>query len=106
MFIERRSNMYAWLTVFTLEPGMRSTAEKLCDQFTPVLQELKGFKGATLFGDEAAGKYGGLSLWESKEDAEAALAKAGPKLEEALSSITQRAPGRRIFEVLKELPSA
>ena len=91
--------MYARLTMFTLGPGMRSTMEKLTDQFASVLKTLKGFKSATFFGDDTVGECGCLSLWESKEDVEAAGTALGPKLEQALSGIVKGPPTRRLFEV-------
>ncbi len=91
--------MYAQLVMLTLGPGTRSTGEKLADQFAPALRALKGFKRVTFFGDEAVGEYGSLSLWESKEDVEAAAAVLGPKLEQAVSGIAKEPPTRRFFEV-------
>ena len=90
--------MYAQLSMITLGPGMRSTAEKLGDQFTLALKTLKGFKGVTFIGDDTVGEYGSLSLWESKEDAEAA-AVVSLQLEQAVSDIAKVPPTRRFFEV-------
>lgn len=73
--------MYATLLTLTLGPGMRSAGEKLADQFAPALRAMQGFKTVTYFGDETTGEYGSLTLWETKEDAEAAAAVTGPKLE-------------------------
>jgi len=91
--------MYASLSVVKLGPGMRSDAEKMADQFAPALRALKGFKRVTFFGDETVGEYGSLSLWESKEDAEAAAAVIGPKLQQAVSGMAKEPPTRRFFEV-------
>lgn len=91
--------MYASLSVVKLGPGMRSAAEKMADQFAPALRALKGFKRVTFFGDETVGEYGSLSLWESKEDAEAAAAVIGPKLQQAVSGMAKEPPTRRFFEV-------
>jgi len=91
--------MYAQWVMFALGPGTRSTAEKLADQFAPVLRTLKGFKSVTFIGDDTAGEYASLSLWESKENAEAAAAATGSRLEEALSGIVKGPLTRRLFEV-------
>ena len=91
--------MYAQLSIITLGPGTRSAAEKLVDQFAHALQILKGIKRVTFIGDERFGDYGALSLWEPKEDAEAATAVVSPQLEQAASSITEVTPTRRFFEV-------
>jgi len=91
--------MYAQLLMLTLGSGTRSTGEKLADQFAPALRALKGFKRVTFLGDEVVGEYGSLTLWESKEDLEAAAAVLGPKLEQAVSGIAKVPPTRRVFEV-------
>ncbi len=91
--------MYAQLVMFTLGTGMRATAEKLADQFAPVLRTLKGFKSITFLGDETAGEYASLTIWESKEDAEAAAAATRLQLELALSDIAMGPLTRRLFEV-------
>jgi heme-degrading monooxygenase HmoA len=91
--------MYATLVMFTLGPETRSTAEKLAEQFAPVIRTQKGFKSITFLGDDAAGEYASLTIYESKEDAEAAGAGIGPQLEQALKGIVKGAPIIRLFEV-------
>ena len=91
--------MYAQLVMLNIGPGMRPIGEKLASQFILVLKSMKGFKGVTFFADVKVGEYGSLSLWESKEDAEAAAATTGPKLEQALSGVVKEQPTRRLFEV-------
>jgi heme-degrading monooxygenase HmoA len=91
--------MYAALFTLNLGPDMRPVGEKTADQFFSIIKNLKGFKGATFFGDATAGDYNGLVLWESKEDAEAAYAITGPKIQEALGNILKAPPTRRIYDV-------
>ena len=91
--------MYVTLLTLTLGPGMRSAGEKLADQFAPALRAMKGFKTVTYFGDDTTGEYGSFTLWETKEDAEAAAAVMRPKLEQALSGIAKATQTRRFFEV-------
>ena len=93
--------MYATLVMFTLGPGTRSTAEKLGEQFAPVISGLKGFKSITFLGDDEIGEYASVTIYESKEDAEAAVALTGPRLEEALKGIVKGPPVRRLFEVFE-----
>ena len=91
--------MYALLITFTLGLGMRSTAEKLADQFAPAHRTAKGFKSQTFLGDDTDGVYGSVTLWESKEDVEAFRKIAKPQLEKALSGIVKGPPSIRLFEV-------
>jgi heme-degrading monooxygenase HmoA len=90
--------MYARLTMFTLGPGTRPTAEKIADQLAPALRDRKGFKNVTFFMDEGVGEYGSLTLYESKEDAEAGNP-VEPKLQEILADIVKGPPTLQLFEV-------
>jgi hypothetical protein len=60
---------YARLTLFTLGPGTRSTAEALADEMIPKVKAQKGFKDMSFLLDNETGEYGAFLLWESKEDA-------------------------------------
>ncbi len=91
--------MYASLLTLNLGPGMRLAGEKLADQFATVLKTQKGFKGVTFLADDTTGEYGSLSLWESKEDREAAIADVDPQLKQAAGDILKGAPTRKLFEV-------
>jgi len=53
--------------------------EKLDDRLAASIQSLKGFRGVTFVMDDANGDYGSFSLWESREDAEAATAAIAPR---------------------------
>ena len=91
--------MYAQIVMVKLGPGMRSTGEKMADQFGQALKAQKGFKSVTWFGDVETGEYGSFTLWETKEDVEAAAAVMAPKLEQAISGIAKAPPTRQFFEV-------
>jgi hypothetical protein len=88
--------MHAILVLFTLGPGTDEAADKTRDQFAVALGSSKGFKGVTMFADYEKGEYGGLSLWESKADAEGAML---PKMQEALASLLKAPPTARLFQV-------
>ena len=93
--------MYAMWTIFTLGPEMQETADKLCEQWAPILSSLRGFKRATFVGDASTGEYAALSLWECKEDAEAALKDTEPGVKDQLGGIAKGPVTRKIFEVLR-----
>ena len=93
--------MYVLFTMFTLGPETQEIAGKLGEKFSSILTGLKGFKRLTMFRDDETGENGGLSLWESKEDAEAALATTGSELKEALSGVVKGQPKRGVYEVWK-----
>jgi quinol monooxygenase YgiN len=96
--------MYARLVRYTLKDGARSKAQAVADEFAPAISALKGCGGVTFFGDDADGEYGLFVLWESKEDAEAAVQVIGPRLIQALAGSVKGPPNFRLFEVL--IPSS
>ncbi len=91
--------MYARLVLFTLGPGMRSTAEKVADEMNLKVKARKGFKSVNFLGDDEAGEYGAFVLWETKEDAEAGKEALLPVLQNILSGIAKGPPTLKLFEV-------
>ena len=93
--------MYVRLVRFTLGLEMRSKAESIASDLIPAIRVLKGCKHATFFGDESDGEYGLVVLWESKEDAEAAAAVIGPRLQQSLAGNVQGPPSIRLYEAIE-----
>ena len=91
--------MHAALVLFTLGPGTRDIAEQAGKQSGSKLQAMKGFKGMTMLGNDEAGEYGGLTLWETKEDAEAALAATQPAIKESLGALLKGPPLAKLYQV-------
>jgi heme-degrading monooxygenase HmoA len=91
--------MYASTTMFTLPPGMREKMEQLADRMLVGMRQMNGFVSMTFVRDEETNEYGGFALWESKEDAEAAMSQTGTKLDEALEGIVVGPLRRKLFEV-------
>lgn len=92
--------MYAELVMIKLGPEMRTMAERVADQLAPTYMAMKGFKGVVFIGDAEAGEYGSLSLWESREDAEALHGKMKGRLARLVGRVPKVGPDtRRIFEV-------
>ena len=91
--------MHARLVLMNLGQGQRETAEKVADEMNALAKTLKGFKSITFFMDEAAGEYGGFSLWETKEDGEAGAEQINPRLGEMVGNLLKGEPTRKFFEV-------
>jgi len=91
--------MYVLLTTMDLGAGTEDLQIKLGEEFSSALRRLKGFKSLTMFRDPATGKCGGLSLWVTREDAQAALSSTGQKLKDALAGAVKAPPVREIYEV-------
>ncbi len=91
--------MYVATTMFTVPPGMREKMERLADRMVVGMKQMKGFVSITFVMDEETNEYGGFALWESKEDAEAAMNQTGFKLDEALAGIVIGPLRRKLFEV-------
>jgi len=91
--------MHVLFTMFTLGPGTQELGDKLGENFSSTLTGLKGFERLTMFRNDETGECGGLSIWQSKQDAEAALAATGSKLKEALTGVVKGEPKRAVYEV-------
>jgi len=99
MAAKGRVIMYAVLVLFTLGPGTREIADKSGEGFGGMLQIMKGFKGMTMIGDYDTGEYGGMTLWETKEDAEAALAATQAPMRESLGALLKAPPMAKVYQV-------
>ena len=94
--------MYIRLNMFSVGSGQRAAFERLADRFAPIFRAQKGFQSVTFFeADAAAGEYGSFSLWDTREDAEAADRALVPQLHQALAEAglqVRGTPTRRIGE--------
>ena len=91
--------MYASMTMFTMPPGAREKMEQLAEQMLGGMKQMQGFVSITFVMNEETNEYGGVALWQTKEDAEAAMEQTGIKLGEALSGKTIGPMERKIFDV-------
>ncbi len=97
--------MYARMVLLQLGPGTRAQAEQLADRHAPIWRRQRGFRSIVFLGDDERGEYGNLSVWDSREDAEAAAAVIREDLQRSLSELglhLQRSPSPRLFEVYDE----
>ena len=72
------------------------------DKVAPNLKQAKGFKGAYLVGDRASGKGVTLTLWETKEDADAMNA-ALPQTLALFEGLFAAQPTVETYEVLLQV---
>jgi heme-degrading monooxygenase HmoA len=64
--------MYARVITSPLIPDKIDEAVSIWrDKVAPAIKQAKGFKGAYLIGDRGTGKGLTITLWETKEDADA-----------------------------------
>ncbi len=91
--------MYARLNLMNVGPGQREFSEGLADQVAPAMRALKGFKSVTFIGDFETGEIGGMSIWETREDAEAAGEVMASKLREMVGDKLKGPPDVKLLEV-------
>lgn len=67
--------MYARIVTIYVKPGARDTATRIGDEANALYRRSKGFVDVYfMFFDEAKGEYGSFSVWQTREDADAAAA--------------------------------
>ena len=91
--------MYATWVMLNMGPGMREKVEKMVTQFAALHEAQKGFISQTFLGDEEAGKYACLAVWESKKAVDDEMAAITPQLQKAITGIVKEEPTIQIFEV-------
>jgi len=69
------------------------------DKVAPIAKRSKGFKGAYLAGDRATGKGLTITLWDSKEDADAMNASL-PQSQVLFEDLWEEQPTMETYEVL------
>ena len=91
--------MYARLVLYRASPGpsLRSRLERATAEVGQVMRRQRGFRAAYGVVDEASGEFGGISFWESREDAEAAGAALAAVVQETALEAAGP-PTIRIFE--------
>jgi heme-degrading monooxygenase HmoA len=93
--------MPQYVTIGTLKigPGQRAFAEGIADQGVHGMAQMPGFVSVTFFLDEAANEYGAYSVWESREQAEAADQLLTPQFEQAFGEQLQGKITTHIYEI-------
>jgi heme-degrading monooxygenase HmoA len=92
--------MYARVINSQLVPGKTDDAVAVWrDKVAATIKQAKGFKGAYLVGDRETGKGLTITLWESKEDADAMNA-ALPQTLALFDGMFAAQPSLETYEVL------
>ncbi len=95
--------MYARLINSQLLSGKTDDAISIWrDKVAPTIKQAKGFKGAYLVGDRGTGKGVTITLWETKEDADAMNA-ALPQTLALFDGIFASQPSLESYEVLLQV---
>jgi heme-degrading monooxygenase HmoA len=93
--------MYAREISTRLKPSMLNDFNKTFEQeILPMLRKQKGFKDEITFSAPASNEVVAISLWNTKEDAEAYNTAGYPEALKLLSKTIEGTPTLRNFEVL------
>jgi heme-degrading monooxygenase HmoA len=94
--------MVARFSLIQLGPGTRAQAEKLAGRHASIYRRQRGFRSVVFLGDVDRGEYGSMTVWDTREDAEAAAEAIHQVLQKDLSELglhMQGPPSPRLFEV-------
>ncbi len=91
--------MYMRTSLAALKPGMGDAWRRMVDGYDPVIRQLPGFVAVTYYCDDEAGLAGSLSVWQSKEAAEAAAARIDDKTHEITASMYHGTPTVQVLQV-------
>ena len=84
--------MHMRMSLATLKPGMSDDWRRMVDGYDVVIRQSPGFVAVTYYCGDEAGLAGSLTVWESKEAAEAAAARIDGKTREIMASLYQGTP--------------
>jgi len=91
--------MYARILTIEMGPGMWDEGVAVAERWFAGVATLPGFVDVTFFGDEDTGHYGSFSLWETREQAEAAGEYRPEAVAEALARLAVKPPVVRVFRI-------
>lgn len=90
---------HARLVLFNVKPDIeRAKMEKVADKIHALHKEQKGFKSISFLCDDTKHEYGGLSIWESAENGEAANNVLLSKLQELIGDIVTAPPVIKAYD--------
>lgn len=93
--------MYARHILFKSSPEKRKAIEAMADDIYAFTKSLNGFVSATYLISEDESEYGSVTLWSSKEDAEAAAAAILEEFKETMEKVMDGPPEVTVFQVYR-----
>ena len=92
--------MFARIISLQLKPNAsKEFTELLEKKIIPILRKQKGFKDEMLFVDPGGPEVVALSLWESRESAEAYQRQSYPEVVKMLGRVIESAPQVKTYEL-------
>ncbi len=92
--------MFARIVAMQLKPNTRQEFTQLFEnQVIPTLRKQQGFTDELLFVDSGGPEVVAISLWDSKQSAEAYNRTTYPEVLEALGKVIERTPEVKTLEV-------
>jgi heme-degrading monooxygenase HmoA len=92
--------MFARLISVQLKPNAsKEFTELLEKKIIPVLRKQQGFKDEMLFVDPGGPEVVAISLWDSKENAEAYQRERYPEVEKMLTKVIETAPKVKTYQL-------
>jgi quinol monooxygenase YgiN len=93
--------MYARMIQFTAKPGQEKDLSKVMqERGLPTLKQQPGFIEALgLSSDTESNQFVGITIWNSKEDADKSLASQGQQLLQSIRPLLAGEPSIRTFNV-------
>lgn len=91
--------MYMRMSMATLKPGQGGAWRRMVDGYDPLMRQMPGFVTVTYYCDDEAGQAGSLSVWQSKQAAEAAALRMDDKTHEIMATLYQGVPTVQVLQV-------
>lgn len=95
---------YLTIATLTLDAGKRAIAEGIADHGKPGVMQTPGAESVTFFLDEARNLYGAITVFDSRESAEAGDAVLTPLFEQAFGEHLNDKIDVAMYEIYEPKP--
>jgi heme-degrading monooxygenase HmoA len=97
--------MYARLSTYPLRPGTRAAVEEGLEHWIRLLAAQPGHRRTTFYFTAAEDRFGSVSLWDSREQAEAVTGALGAATMQSMGAVMTGPPTTEIVEVVHDAGS-